>query len=649
MHRKWFPVVAALLLAIPAFALRETPFVTGGPEGGPVLRLVFSPGDPNFVLACTFYGSVYYSQDGGRNWTRTPSADVLGSAYDAAFDLSKPSVVYAAAAAGVARSEDSGKTWASASNGLAAARVNCVVVDSAHSGTVLAGTVFGLFRTVNSGGSWSAFGAGLPAGKAIVALSADPADPRTILAATSEGDVRRSTDGGASWGNVAGLPASPSIEEVRFDPTTPGRAFAGASNVYRSSDHGASWIAVSDSSFLGTVSEFAFLPGAVLAATNDEVEKSTNGGVSWTALHTGIPQRETYFNAVAVSPGSSPVVLAGVEANGVLRSTDGGSTWAVEKKGLDGNVWPLAIAIDPSNPRRAVAGLSFSGGVHTTDGGGSWSWISELGIGHVFSAIAVPAASGRFVAGTYGAYFSTDGGASWHASSPQIADNVYSLAAGTSAAHPLFAGTASSGIWKSTDSGGSWHAASAGLPARGVSALTVGPVPASVVYAGLDDGSVWRSTDAGGSWHPAGAPDPTSVYSLAADPNHASVVYAGTGKALYKSTDGGSSWTSLNAALGISVNSVYGIALPAQAPGTVFVAILGNGALASHDDGATWNPIDRSFVDVPFSYAATAIATDPTGEWIYEGSLAAGIFQISPVRIDPAEIPTPRKVNGEHR
>jgi len=126
-------------------------------------------------------------------------------------------------------------------------------------------------------------------------------------------------------------------------------------------------------------------------------------------------------------------------------------------------------------------------------------------------------------------------------------------------------------------------------------------------------------------------------------------VYAGTGKGLYKSSDGGSSWTSLNAALGISVNSVYGIVLPALAPGTVFVAVLGNGALASHDDGTTWSPIDRSFVDVPFSYAATAIATDPTGQWIYEGSLATGIFQIAPVRIDPAEIPTPPKVNGEHR
>jgi photosystem II stability/assembly factor-like uncharacterized protein len=649
MHKKWFLALAASLLAIPSFALRQTPFFTGGPQGGPVLRLVFSPGDPNLVLACTYYGSVYFSQDGGRNWTRTPSGDVLGSAYDAAFDLSKPSVVYAAAAAGVARSEDSGKTWTRASGGLAAARVNCVVVDSTHSGTVLAGTVFGLFRTVNSGGSWSPFGAGLPAGKAIEALSADPADPRTILVATSDGAVRRSTDGGATWGNVAGLPVSPSIVEVAFDPTTSGRAFAGASTVYQSSDHGASWIAVSDSSFLGTVSEFAFLPGEVLAATNEAIEKSTNGGVSWTVLRNGIPQGETFFNAVAVSPGSSPVILAGAEANGVLRSTDGGSTWTVAKKGLDGNVWPLAIAIDPSNPRRAVTGLSFSGGVRTTDGGGSWSWISELGIGHVYSAIAVPAVAGRFVAGTHGAYFSTDGGASWHASSSQIADNVYSLAAGTSAAHPLFAGTASSGVWKSTDSGGSWQASSAGLPAAGVLALTVGPAPESVVYAGLADGSVWRSTDSGGSWHPTGAPDSSSVNCLAADPNHASVVYAGTGKALYKSSDGGSSWTSLNAALGISVNSVYGIALPAQAPGTVFVAILGNGALASHDDGATWNPIDRSFVNVSFSYAATAIATDPTGQWIYEGSLATGIFQIAPLRIDPAEIPTPKKVNGENR
>jgi photosystem II stability/assembly factor-like uncharacterized protein len=147
-------------------------------------------------------------------------------------------VVYAGTTSGVARSADSGRTWTSTSSGLPENRVNILLVDSAHPGTVLAGAVSGLFRTVDSGASWNPFGSGLPAGKSIDALSADPANPQTILASTNYDTVFRSTDGGSTWGPVAGLPASPSIDEVSFDPTTPGRAFAGASKVYRSTDHG---------------------------------------------------------------------------------------------------------------------------------------------------------------------------------------------------------------------------------------------------------------------------------------------------------------------------------------------------------------------------------------------------------------------------
>lgn len=644
MNKKIFLALLAALFAIPSYAGRESAFQTGGPEGGIVLQLVFAPDDPNVVLACGYYGGVYFSDDGGQTWTRS---SILGGTFSAAFDPSTPSVVYAGTTGGVSRSADSGRTWTSASSGLPENRVNALLVDSAHAGAVLAGTVSGLYRTADSGGSWSPFGSGLPAGKSIDALSADPANPETILAATSYDTVFRSTDGGATWGPVTGLPASPSIDEVSFDPTTPGRAFAGSSTVYRSTDHGASWNAVSDSSFVNTVSQFAYLPGgAVLAAGNDALVESTNGGVTWTALHHGIPPAETFFNGVSVSPGASPIVLAGVEANGVLRSVDGGATWAVAKSGLLGNVSPLSVAIDPSNPKRAVAGLSFSGGVRTADGGRSWTWIPEFGVGHVFAVVGVPGAAGHFVAGSFGAYRSTDGGATWHASSPQIADNVYSLAVGTSGSHPLFAGTLSNGVWKSTDGGASWHPASAGLAAGSVWALAAGPAPASIVYAGLSDGSVSVSTDSGVSWHPGGAvPDSSGIHSLAADPDHGNVLYAGTGQGFYRSTNGGASWASVTS-FPFSGDAVFGIAMPAGAPGTVLVTVFGGGVLVSRDDGQTWNVLDRNFRRVPYSYLAVAIASDPTGEWIYEGSEGAGVFRMSPATVVPVAEPRPHDVGG---
>jgi photosystem II stability/assembly factor-like uncharacterized protein len=647
VNKRIFLAVLAALFAIRSYAARERPFFTGGPEGGVVLRLVFSPDDPNIVLACGFYGALYYSEDGGQTWTRTADAGVLGSTYSAAFDPATPSVAYAGASGGVARSTDSGKTWSSASSGLPQSRVPCLVVDAAHPGTVLACTISGIFRTTDSGASWVPFGTGLPSGKEIDALSVDPGNSQTLLAATSYDTVFRSTDGGATWAHVAGLPASPSIDQVAFDPTTAGRAFAGASKVYRSTDHGASWNAVSDSSFLGTVSQFAFLPGTILAATNDALEKSTNGGISWTTLHNGIPPGETFFNGVSVSPGASPVVLAGVEANGVLRSIDGGASWTVAKSGIVGNVAPLSVAFDPTNPERAVAGLDFSGSVRTADGGRSWTWIPDLGF-TVRAVVAVPGAAGRFVAGSFGAYRSTDGGVTWHAGSPQIPDTVYSLAVSTSGTHPVFAGTANAGIWRSTDAGGSWHSSSPGLTSATVTALGAGPTPASIVYAGLVGGSIWKSTDSGVSWHPAGAsPDSAAVRSLTPDPNHVNVLFAGTDQGLYRSTDGGASWTNLESAVGSSQEAVFGIAMPANLPDTVFATVYGSGVYVSRDGGDTWEPLDANFQRFLYTYLAISIACDATGQWIYEGSQSAGVFQMSPVTITPVVGPVPGEV-GEH-
>src|SRR6476646_9039589 len=72
MNSKPFLALFALLLALPVSAAgRETPFRTGGPEGGIVPRVVFSPDDPEIALATGYYGGVYFSDDGGHTWSRS--------------------------------------------------------------------------------------------------------------------------------------------------------------------------------------------------------------------------------------------------------------------------------------------------------------------------------------------------------------------------------------------------------------------------------------------------------------------------------------------------------------------------------------------------------------------------------------------------
>ena len=61
----------------------------------------------------------------------------------------------------------------------------------------------------------------------------------------------------------------------------------------------------------------------------------------------------------------------------------------------------------------------------------------------------------------------------------------------------LYAGTYSSGVFKSTDSGGSW--ANTGLTRLNISALAIDPTTPTTLYAGTYPGGVFKSTDSGGS------------------------------------------------------------------------------------------------------------------------------------------------------
>jgi photosystem II stability/assembly factor-like uncharacterized protein len=90
-----------------------------------------------------------------------------------------------------------------------------------------------------------------------------------------------------------------------------------------------------------------------------------------------------------------------------------------------------------------------------------------------------------------------------------------------------------------------------------VSALACHPTNPGVYYVGAADGGVWRTADAGATWTPLTDRMPCSaIGALALDPADPQTIYVGTGEAnfanhsryglgLYKSTDGGQTWSHL--------------------------------------------------------------------------------------------------------
>jgi photosystem II stability/assembly factor-like uncharacterized protein len=87
------------------------------------------------------------------------------------------------------------------------------------------------------------------------------------------------------------------------------------------------------------------------------------------------------------------------------------------------------------------------------------------------------------------------------------------------------------------------------MPSISTIALALHPRNSRVVYAGTDKG-VYKSSDAGASWRKVTThPHAVRVFTIALDPQQPATVYAGSGGGVFKSTDAGRSWEKRNLGL----------------------------------------------------------------------------------------------------
>ena len=174
------------------------------------------------------------------------------------------------------------------------------------------------------------------------------------------------------------------------------------------------------------------------------------------------------------------------------------------------------------------------------------------------------------------------------------APSVFALAIDPSAPATLYASTYAGGVFKSTNGGESWSAINTGFDTRYriiVSALAIDPSAPATLYAGTShdvefgpgDG-VFKSTNGGKSWSEinAGLTDP-SVLALAIDPRNPATLYAGTlGGGVFKSTNGGGSWSAVNT--GLTSTDVIALAIDPSNPAALYAGT-GGGVFKSTDGG----------------------------------------------------------------
>lgn len=172
-------------------------------------------------------------------------------------------------------------------------------------------------------------------------------------------------------------------------------------------------------------------------------------------------------------------------------------------------------------------------------------------------------------------------------------------------------------------------------PFRGGRVDAVSGVPGrpQEFYFGAVNGGVWKTIDAGRVWFPVFDSQPVaSIGALAVAPSAPDTVYVGSGEStlrdsagygngIYKSTDGGNSWTHLGLE---ETHHIGKIAVDPRNPNVVFVAAIGKlyaaneerGVFRSKDGGKSWEKVLYKNSDV----GAVEVVIDPTNpKVIYAG------------------------------
>lgn len=331
----------------------------------------------------------------------------------------------------------------------------------------------------------------------ITALVIDPIVPATIYAGTRDGGVFKTTDAGQKW--------------VAINSGLQGTAESNASTNHPF------WRQPPTGEHIRALAINPVDSRTLYAGTRDQgVFKSTDGGLNWQAVNTGLTS--LLIQALAIDPTNPANVYAGTRDRGVFRSFDGGQNWEAVNTGLT-SLFVQALVIDPTNPATVYAGTragevfrgaaarSADGVFKSTDWG--WSWTgTNLGLARPYiEALAIdPINPSIIFAATErdGVIRSDNGGESWTAISTGFL-GCRALAIDPRNSATIFAGTWGSGIFKSTDGGQTWINASAGLTVLWIygNTLRIDPTTPDTVYAGNDDG-VFKSTNGGASWRLTG-------------------------------------------------------------------------------------------------------------------------------------------------
>lgn len=492
--------------------------------------------------------------------------NVSGRIRGLAVHPTNPDIVYVGVAAGgIWKTTDGGNTWVDKSGGLNLLTFGAIAIDPNNPNTIYAGTgesrwFFnnvtyegdGLYKSTNGGDTWTKITSGFGSITQFSDIEVSPHNSNILLASLGSGNwnlgnlsnegVWRSSDAGATWTKT--LTVTDAFD-VAFHPTDNSIAYAASGDqsssggFYRSTDAGINWIqsntGLPSATSIGRI-QFSLSPSspsiiyaiiyntsALSGGYTTAAFKSTNGGVNWAQISSGVNIAGTYDGSTVSDQGS----------------------------------YDLCVEVHPTNSNIVLFGnVELS---RTTDGstinfvrnpsgyfGGTRAWDSYVHVDVHIIKFAPSNGNIVYLGCDGGVYKSTNAGATWTSLNNGINTiQFYRVASHPTNASILYGGSQDNGNFSTSNKGATnWVYRTTG---DGMECFIDYNDP-NYIFISTQFGNLIRSTNAGGDW--------TSILTVSTNtawtapywqhPSDYNKIFSALDRQLYRSTNRGSTWSSIS-------------------------------------------------------------------------------------------------------
>ncbi len=445
-------------------------------------------------------------------------------------------------------------------------------------------------------------------------------DQRGIVVGGS-GGIFRTTDGFENTTSSSGTSTYGTLRSVTFANDTLGLIGTDAGRIYRSTNGGVSWTLITSgvgSSYSIVGLSMPSVDTAYASVYGVGVIRSTDGGLTWQPTAAAAP---TGLRALHFSDALTGVVVG--NSGNIHRTNDGGVTWVQASSGITQNI--LALTVQGN----VMLASGTSGNIlRSTNAGATWTVIT-VGTGTTTHQSISLSPEGVGIIGTDGRINGTvDFGATWqllrlgtyHTVLNKVSFQIdlVGVAVGS-----LTAGGAESGLLRTTDGGHNWSNAGSG-------GLGVHLLPSGVGCLGGGSGSFARTTDAFATRIAANGPNVAIRCTWSFNANTHIVAGGAVYGGIYRTTNSGSTWTHVLDVGNITISDLWFV----NSQQGYAVGEYGDD-YRTMDGGLTWQPMTATngghtifFLNDTLGWTKAFRTIDGGDTWTFMGGTPQGTMSV---------------------